>query len=296
MQTTLLESVHPSGHHVLPPIPTPPGTFDMTETRALADVIDTSTAHPARRYNYWLGGKDNFAADRESGDEIARVFPRIRSAAVHNRAFLGRAVRFLVGDVGVRQFLDIGTGLPTADNTHDVAQRIAPESRIVYVDNDPLVLTHARALLTSAPQGRTAYVEADARDPAAILAAKEMGLFDLGKPVALLLVAVLHFLDDDQAAINTVSSLMAPLPAGSYLVVSHATDELLHPGERESVRKAFEKEAFALRSKKKIASFARGLEMVDPGVVPVQDWRPEDDGQDRDDNLGAFAFVACKTG
>src|SRR4029453_885555 len=158
--------------------------------------IDTSVPHPARRYNYLLGGKDNFAADRAAGDELARMFPTVRIAAVENRRFLQRATRFLTEEAGIRQFLDIGTGLPTADNTHEVAQRIAPDSRVVYVDNDPMVMAHARALLTSTPQGRTTYIEADLRSPEAILADPELReTLDLGEPVALMLVAVLHFID-----------------------------------------------------------------------------------------------------
>jgi len=186
-------------------------------------VLDVTTAHPARRYDYWLGGKDNFAADRTSGDAIEKVFPGIRTAAVENRRFLHRAVRTLV-DAGVRQFLDIGTGLPTADNTHQVAQRLAPRSRVLYVDNDPLVLCHARALLTSDPCGATSYLQADLRRPEQILADPALtGTLDLTQPIGLLLVAILHFLPDTDQAMAAVRTLMDALTPGSYLVISHAT-------------------------------------------------------------------------
>ena len=180
-------------------------------------VIDTTTAHPARRYDYWLGGKDNFAADRESADAIETIFPSIRTAARENRNFLHRAVRYLVTEAGVRQFLDIGTGLPTADNTHDIAQRLAPDARIVYVDNDPLVLVHARALLTSHPHGATQYIEADLRQPEQILTDADLtGTLDLAKPVALLLVAVLHFVPDTDhpdTIVRTLLDALIPVPA-----------------------------------------------------------------------------------
>src|ERR671934_16399 len=160
--------------------------------------IDTSVAHSARIWNYWLGGKDHYPVDRKVGDQISGMFPDIVRLARADRAFLGRAVRYLVGEAGIRQFLDIGTGLPTADNTHEVAQRITPDARIVYVDNDPLVLVHARALLTSTPQGRTAYIDADLRDPDGILRHPDLlETLDLSAPVALMLVAILHFIGDE---------------------------------------------------------------------------------------------------
>jgi hypothetical protein len=192
---------------------------DSTSSR-----LDTSVPHPARRYNYWLGGKDNFAADRESGDAIAAAFPAIRTAVQENRGFLQRAVTFLTKEVGIRQFLDIGTGLPTANNTHEVAQAIAPESRIVYVDNDPLVLVHARALLTSSPQGATAYLDADLRDSHRILA-EVRGTLDFSQPIAVMLVAILHFIPDEADPYGIVARLVDALPSGSYLVMSHATGD-----------------------------------------------------------------------
>ncbi len=193
--------------------------------------IDMTRPHPARRYDYWLGGKDNFQADRDAAEAIAAVFPSIRTAARENRAFMQRAVRFLAAEAGIRQFLDIGTGLPTANNVHDVAQGIAPESRIVYVDNDPLVLTHARALLTSSDEGATAYIDADVRNPEKILSDPAVqNTLDLSQPVALLLVAILHFIEDDDDPYGIVKRLFSALPAGSYLVLSHATFDPLDPG------------------------------------------------------------------
>jgi hypothetical protein len=259
--------------------------------------FDTSVMHPARRYNYWLGGKDNFESDRVSGDAVAEAFPGIRGAAQENRRFLGRAVRFLAGEAGIRQFLDIGTGLPNAGNTHEVAQGVAPESKIVYVDNDPIVLVHARALLTSTDQGRTAYLDADARTPETILAADEMRILDPDQPVAVLLVAFLHFFPDKALAQHIINTLMGPTPPGSYLVVSHAAARLLEPDQERRVRAVFESEDFKLRDEQEIAAFGAGLELVDPGIVPVQRWRPEAGADIADDRtLGMYAFVARKPG
>ena len=180
-----------------------------------SDRIDTTVPHPARRYNYWLGGKDNFQADRESGDAMAAAFPTIRTSALENRRFLQRAVGYLAREAGIRQFLDIGTGIPTANNTHEVAQAVAPESRVVYVDNDPIVLAHARALLTSSPEGATAYIDADLRDPEKILAHPELQrTIDLSQPVGLMLVAVLHFVPDGDDPYALVRRLLDALPAG----------------------------------------------------------------------------------
>jgi len=237
--------------------------------------IDTSTAHAARRYDYWLGGKDNFAADRESGDEIAAKFPAIRTAVVENRRFLRRAVSFLAGEAGVRQFLDIGTGLPTAENTHEVAQAIAPESKIVYVDNDPLVLVHARALLTSSARGKTAYVDADLRDPEKILDDPQLlDTLDLTQPVALMLIATLHFLDEQDDPYAIVRRLAAALPTGSYLAVSHATSDYLPPelvADISSGRHGHGR----LRTRAEVTRFFDGLDLLPPGVVPLPEWRAE---------------------
>jgi hypothetical protein len=236
--------------------------------------IDTSVPHPARRYDYWLGGKDNFAADRQSGDEIAARFPGIRTAVVQNRRLLQRTVTHLTG-LGVRQFLDIGTGLPTANNTHEVAQGIAPDSRIVYVDNDPLVLAHARALLTSSDEGRTTYLDADVRDPERILRSSELAdTLDLTRPVALMLLAVLHFVADDEDPYGTVTRLVAALPPGSWLVMSHATGDWLPP-ETVAMFASGKHGAGRLRSKAEFARFFDGLELAEPGVVPLAEWRAE---------------------
>src|SRR5580692_5337392 len=182
--------------------------------------IDANVPHIARVYDYWLGGKDNFAADRELGEQTLEAYPSLVFSVRANRAFLARTVRFLAGEAGIRQFLDIGTGIPTANNTHEVAQRIAPDSRIVYVDNDPIVLSHARALLKSSPQGACAYLDADLRDPDAILAAAAETL-DFGQPVAVMLIAVMHFIGDDDEAAAIVRSLTAACAPGSFVVISH---------------------------------------------------------------------------
>jgi S-adenosyl methyltransferase len=260
--------------------------------------IDTSVPHPARRYNYWLGGKDHFAADRESGDAIAAAFPIVVELARANRAFLRRAVRFVAGS-GVRQFLDIGTGLPAPDNTHEVAQRVAPESRVVYVDNDPIVLVHARALMAGDPRGRTAYLEADLRDPEAILRHPALrDTLDLDRPVGLLLVAILHFVHDDKQAADVVARLLAALPAGSHLVLSHGTMDLSSPAGVAAYEKMFAAGGTDVRARTReaVAGYFAGLEIVEPGIVPVSDWRPEDPAADRpvSDDLGIYGVVGRK--
>jgi hypothetical protein len=246
----------------------------VSDTNEPVSRFDTGVAHSARRYNYWLGGKDNFAADRESGDAIASTFPTIRDSVRENRRFLRRTVEFLVGEVGITQFLDIGTGLPTADNTHQVAQRVAPRARIVYVDNDPLVLAHARALLTSSPEGATAYIDADVRDPDKIFTAPELrATLDLSQPVGLVLLAVLHFVQDSEDPYGVVASLVKALPAGSYLVVSHATYDLVDPAKVQQLE-ALSGGQWRSRSREEFTRFFTGLELVDPGVGPIGDWRP----------------------
>ncbi len=238
--------------------------------------IDVSRAHPARRYNYWLGGKDNFAVDRESADMVASGFPTVRLAALENRAFLRRAVTYLTAEAGIRQFLDIGTGLPSAGNVHEIAQEIDPSSRIVYVDNDPIVLVHARALLTSTPEGRTAYLEADVRDPSKIL--QQPGLrdtLDLTRPVALMLVAVMHFVTDDHGPYELVSTLREALPPGSYLVMTHATSDHLTEQELAESDEANRRSGvpFRLRSTAEFTRFFDGLDLVEPGITSVLNWR-----------------------
>ncbi|MBB5481141.1 SAM-dependent methyltransferase [Micromonospora parathelypteridis] len=263
-------------------------TTDASGTRAgsPSDRIDTSVAHPARRYNYWLGGKDNFQADRESGDVMAAAFPTIRTSALENRRFLQRAVGYLAGEAGIRQFLDIGTGIPTANNTHEVAQAVAPETRVVYVDNDPIVLAHARALLTSSSAGATAYIDADLRDPERILAHPELRrTIDLSQPVALMLVAVLHFVPDGDDPYALVRQLLDALPAGSYLAASHATHEYLPP-EVAAEAKAAAKGGgphglINLRTRDEFTRFFTDLDVVEPGITSVAEWRAESEPQPR---------------
>lgn len=243
--------------------------------------IDISRPHPARRYNYWLGGKDNFAADRESGDELAAAYPAMRTAVRENRRFLQRAVAHLAGDGGIRQFLDIGTGLPTADNTHEVAQRIAPESRIIYVDNDPLVMVHARALLTSHLKGQTAYIQRDLRDPQGILGDAAMAAFSFDEPIAVLLVAVLHFVADDCHLQAVVNELLDAMPPGSCLVLSHATADLVDDATRDAVDAVFasgEHGPFRHRTWGEIFSLIDSIPnwvLLSPGLVPVSEWAPD---------------------
>jgi hypothetical protein len=261
----------------------------------MSDRLDTGVAHPARRYNYWLGGKDNFAADRESGDLLAKAYPAARIAARANRAFLQRAVGYLAGEVGIRQFLDIGTGLPTADNTHEVAQRVAAQSRVVYVDNDPMVMAHARALLTSTPQGRTRYLDEDLRRPERILAHPDLlEVLDLGEPVALMLIAVVHFLPEQATAREVVRTLVDALPSGSYLTVSCATTEFLTPelaaSWDESLRTG--RSDVYPRDRAAFGEFFTGLEIVEPGVVAVSEWRPDPDAAERPAPVEAAMFGA----
>ena len=237
--------------------------------------IDTSVAHIARVYDYWLGGKDNFAADREAGDEAIEAYPQLVSSVRANRAFLARTVRFLAGEVGIRQFLDVGTGIPSASNTHEVAQAIAPETRVVYADNDPMVLAHARALLRSAPEGATAYLDADVRDPAEILHAAA-GLLDLSRPVAVMLVAILHFVSDDEHPQEIISRLMAELPPGSSLTISHVPSDM-HASAMKDMGDRLNRllaQRSTYRSREEVTRFFGGLELVPPGVVPIQEWRP----------------------
>jgi hypothetical protein len=244
--------------------------------------IDTSVAHPARRYDYWLGGKDNFEADRASGDAVAAAFPAIRTAVIENRRFLGRAVRFLAAEANVSQFLDIGTGIPAANNTHQVAQEINPAARIVYVDNDPIVLAHARALLTSNPEGVTSYIDADLRDPKTILNNPGLKILDLTQPVALMLVAVMHFVMDEDHPYDAVRSLIDALPDGSYVVMTHATNDYMPPqhlADTETVVRS--QGGFRFRDRDEVARFFEGLELIPPGIVSSAEWRPDADGEPR---------------
>jgi O-methyltransferase involved in polyketide biosynthesis len=238
--------------------------------------IDTTIAHTARIWNYWLGGKDNYPVDREVGDQIRRLHPAISDYARADRAFLVRAVRYLAGEAGIRQFLDIGTGLPTSPNTHQVAQAVAPESRVVYTDNDPLVLAHARALLTSSPEGATAYLDTDLHDPGTVLAQAAQTL-DFTRPVALTLLGVVIFINDDQEAYSIVRRLVDAVPSGSYLVLSHTITSPAMADMDDAVAFWNEhgKPKLTQRTFEQIARFFDGLELLEPGVVSCSRWRPE---------------------
>ncbi|MFV2120246.1 SAM-dependent methyltransferase [Streptomyces sp. Act-28] len=238
--------------------------------------IRTDIAHNARVWNYWLGGKDNYPVDRAVGDRVTSLHPSIGEVARADREFLGRAVTYLAAEAGVRQFLDIGTGLPTVDNTHEVAQRIAPDARVVYVDNDPIVLTHARALLTGSPQGVTEYVDADVHHPEAILDAVAPTL-DPGRPVAVMMLGILNFVLDTDEARRIVRTLMATVPSGSHLVLTHPTTDPELGGEGNVEAMAFwnanATPPITARDREEFTSFLDGLEVLEPGVVSCASWR-----------------------
>ena len=237
--------------------------------------IDTSVAHVARVYDYWLGGKDNFTADRVAGEQAIHAYPDIVYSVRANRAFLARTVRYLAKDAGIRQFLDIGTGIPTANNTHEVAQSAAPGCSVVYVDNDPVVLAHARALLVSGEQGHTSYIDADLRDAGRILAEAALTL-DFSQPVAIMLMAILQHIDDAEDPYRIVSTLLGAVPSGSYLVISHPAADI----ETEAMAQMAERlnklmaEKVTFRTRPQVARFFDGLELAEPGMVRVQEWRP----------------------
>ena len=243
--------------------------------------IDTTKPHSARMYDYFLGGKDHFATDRETAQKAMASWPAVRTAVRENRAFLGRAVRYLVAEAGIRQFLDIGTGLPSANNVHEVAQEVAPSCRIVYVDNDPLVLAHARALLTSSSEGKTAYIHADFREPEQVLADQATRqTLDFTKPVALMLVALLHFLPDSDDPRRLIQTMLDALPSGSYLVATHVTPEHDHEGVM-GLERSYQAAGVPAQSRvvDEFADLAfRGLNLIDPGLVLVSEWRPDSPG------------------
>jgi len=256
--------------------------------------IDTNVASIARIYDYWLGGKDNFQVDREAAEEMIQAFPGIVAGVRMNRAFLGRAIHYLAADAGIRQFLDIGTGLPSANNTHDVAQRAAPDSRIVYVDNDPIVLSHAKALLTSAPEGACAYIDADLRNTGQILK-EAVGTLDLSRPVAVCLIMILQFIPDEEDPWQITRALMDAVPSGSYLVVAHPAndvDVVVAPALRQLSTRMGRSRA-APRSYPEVLRFFDGLEMVEPGLVQLHRWRPGA-GADTWKNLAAYGGVGLK--
>ena len=260
--------------------------------------IDTAKPHPARIYDYFIGGKNHFAVDRETAAAVLRRSPAAHIAARENRAFLGRAVRYLTAEAGIRQFLDIGAGLPATGNVHEVAQRSAPSAHVVYADNDPLVLAHARALLTSAPEGRTAYIHADLRDPAAILSHPDTrALLDFDQPIALMLVAILHFTPDEFRPAEIIKILVDALPSGSYLAASHLTTE--HDSAATSAGQQTMREAGMPMQKRDSHVFAdlafSGLELMPPGVVLASEWRPEGiDPRPLPSEVNCYAGVARK--
>ncbi len=236
--------------------------------------LDTSKAHPARIYDYWLGGKDHFPADRAAAEQAIRDFPGIVPAVRAQRAFLGKAVRYLAGEAGIRQFLDIGTGLPAADNTHEVAQAVAPESRVVYVDNDPLVLAYARALLASGPQGVTDYLDADLRDTGEILRRAEATL-DVSRPVAVMLIGILHLIPDEDEPRAVVRRLMAAMPPGSWLAVLHPASDV--GSELGKMTVGYNKRSATpatLRTHAEVTRFFDGLDLLPPGLVHLGRWEP----------------------
>ncbi len=234
-----------------------------------------SVAHVARVYDYLLGGKDNFAADREAAEQAMQINPAVVPTARANRAFLARATRYLTGEAGLRQFLDIGTGMPASGNIHEVAQSVAPEARVVYVDHDPIVLCHARALLTSAPEGRTDFIEADLRQPLAILAEAARTL-DFGRPVAVILTAILHLIQDEEEPYQLVRQLVGALAPGSYVVISHAAGDIGN-GDMASMTSRLNElmaQQTVPRRREQVERFFAGLDLIEPGLVRVPEWRP----------------------
>lgn len=240
--------------------------------------IDTSVPHSARVYDYWLGGKDNFAADRALGDAMVQAIPTLKSMARANRAFLARAVRYLAAEAKIRQFLDIGPGIPTAGNTHEVAQEVAPDARVLYVDHDPLVLAHARALISNSPSGQTEFIMADLQEPEKILADPALPrILDMDEPVGLILVGILMYFHDSDDPQGMVSTLMDALPSGSYVAVSHPSGDFDPDAVRGAVAAATAAGITLVpRSREGVTSFFTGLELVEPGVVPLLAWHPDE--------------------
>lgn len=263
-----------------------------------ASEIDTSKPHPARMYDAYLGGNDNYAADREAVRRVLREFPEVRAMAQANRAFLQRAVRFLAGEAGIRQFIDIGTGIPSAGNVHEIAGKVVPTARVVYVDNDPIVHVHANALLTGS--GTTSIVLADLREPGAILAHPKLrGLIDLTQPVGLLLVAILHFVADEENPPGIVTTLRDALPDGSYLALSHGTQDFHPPGAAGQAASTYRNATapLVLRSHQQVSVFFEGFDLVDPGLVQAPLWRPDGKPPRPRDlaKIGIYAGVGSKS-
>jgi hypothetical protein len=259
--------------------------------------IDTSVAHSARIYDYILGGKDNFEADRKAAELTIARNPNVAIGMRANRAVMRRMTSYLAAEIGIRQFLDIGTGLPTSPNMHEIAQRIAPESRVVYVDNDPIVLAHARALLTSTPEGACTYIAADIRDPERILADPRLSAtLDLSKPVALMLFGIMHFVPHEDDPYAIVTRLLDALPSGSYLAIQHATTDFYPPGVGGQGAYRSAGITFQYRTKDEFARFLDGLEVLDPGITPMSQWHPEIEPgpQPSPSEAGAYAALARK--
>ncbi|WP_084725588.1 SAM-dependent methyltransferase [Streptacidiphilus melanogenes] len=274
---------------------------DVGQDVPLSTRIRQDVPHSARMYDYFLGGKDHYAVDREAAERVLVVFPNMRTAVQANRGFMRRSTRALA-QLGLRQWLDIGTGIPTSPNLHEVAQSVAPDARVVYVDNDPVVLAHSRALMTSAPEGRTAYIHGDVHDPEAILNAPQLAsTLDLGRPVVLSMVALLHFVPDIREARSIVDRLFEQLPTGSALVLSHATAELDVEGAPK-VQEIYNQvgTTLQLRSRAEFATFFEGLDLLDPGIVTAHRWRPDDDEAHRlpssvtDAQVSFYAGVGVK--
>jgi O-methyltransferase involved in polyketide biosynthesis len=257
--------------------------------------VDITIPQAARFWDFLLGGKDNYEVDRETGRQVLRIFPELIDSARADRGFLVRAVTHLVRDAGIRQLLDIGTGLPTVNNTHQVAQAIAPDSRIVYVDNDPMVLAHARALLVSTPEGATSYLHADVHDWEEILR-QAAGELDFERPVALMLLGIMNYVLDDEVAYSIVSGLVDALPSGSYLAMSHPTAEVHAEAIEESVAhyNASGAPPIKTRSRAELTRFFDGLELIDPGVVSCSLWRPEPNDVGQQIEVTQFCGVARK--
>jgi hypothetical protein len=268
---------------------------DSTERLRLPAVIDTTRPHQARIYDYWLGGKDNFAVDREAAERALAIIPGLRRGVRAQRAFLANAVEYLARTAGIRQFLDIGTGIPTANNTHEVAHAIDPGARVVYVDNDPMVLAHARALLTASTPGTTSYLDADLRDTAKILG-QAAALLDFGKPAGVLLIGILQLIPDADEPHAIVTRLMEAVPSGSWLAIFHPASDIMADQMSEVARQVSDRAAAptTLRSKAEVMQFFDGLELLDPGLVQVHRWRPGAPAPDMGDEVPGYAGLARK--
>ncbi|WP_194895302.1 SAM-dependent methyltransferase [Catenulispora pinisilvae] len=261
----------------------------------LPTTVDTSVAHIARVYDYFLDGKDNFPADREAAARILKGNPGMRDTCREQRAFLRRAVRFLT-ESGIRQFIDIGTGLPTQENTHEVAQKIAPDARVAYIDNDPIVLAHARVLMADQDHGRTIFIHADAREPEKLLADPALtDVIDLTRPVAVLLIGILHFMPDHENPAELIGTLLAALPAGSYLAISHGTPDFA-PEIGDAVQAAYQASSMPcrVRTSAEVLALLEDVELVDPGLVLLAEWRP-DGPVPQDRQQITYAAVGKKT-